>query len=1002
MKFVAAPVNAQPRSNRLAFSRTIIPSTLLPAAFFSVALFFAAAAQGQDADVAIELPDAAPAAPADTAAPAAQPQSQPPVQPQSQPAAQPQSPRPQGQAVQTPAADDVAGRQLAAFFPVPANSALDGEPLSIDRVLYGVYYPADRFQRLAAYWDLAGKYGVYHLCLTYQNYVNECYGQVVQKYPTEAPPDVVTLANSVKNNAKQRLDSARLQFQQAQYDFDAAFSTAAGRQAALARANASGKKTVKLFGSSVVALYIPSAAPSTEVYQTRFEEIARTRQVSEEAGRLNVLLPLLYETLQSRANQANADLALLKSEFTSTSGTPASLFSAAERYYASQRAAIVAAIRYNVAIAAFSSETTPSFIQGETLLKTLNRRVDVDARRQSQERQTQPTQARPAPAPAPADNQFSWRFVLPGLADESETRQAAYGPVPQYYPPYSQAYPQTNASGYALVLPGLGYDDAYSAPQPTTFANEPARTVAYEEPLRYKVDSLDSVALSPAADSGVLMKVSLPSQNAPLLYPPVEVPEPQPLAPASAEPTPPVESLSPAADPGPAAPEAPKEAPPAAEPAPAEPKADAPAEQAASEPPAEPKTDAPAEPAPSEPPAEQKTDDKPAEQAPSETPERVTVASAEPEQANPNVATSAPVYSAPSGEPKPEYYFPLVITGYEQPGMFQSNVNQTQPPAPSANEPGAGNDGAFWRGLDADALQFFREILTPSTVLADAETEPIVRGQDATFAPAPSTQQAGSYESAQAANAAQAAAEANFDYKRAETVVALYFAPVQPQSNGATGISERAFSLHDAASRIPAYPDARFAVAKTYWELQGAIAAQRVEEIVYSNYLREFNANSNDFIKTRALGAQARRTEAQTKVRNLQIKLLRVSNYSPSYGYPVPTTVPFCGKSFNLGHPQMFNAHMTRSCGLILERLKSAQELSTKLVEPQNTLALNLSTASDMQTAVAALESQRELALSYIKLIVDLNTSIAEYVAFYPALVSNDQFVRALSGKDKE
>ncbi|MGN1065451.1 MAG: hypothetical protein ACI4QC_08575, partial [Thermoguttaceae bacterium] len=365
MKFVAAPVNAQPRSNRLAFSRTIIPSTLLPAAFFSVALFLAATAQGQDADVAIELPDAAPAAPADTPAPAAQPQNQPPAQPQSAPAAQSQ--RTQIPTVQKPAADDVAGRQLAAFFPVPANSALDGEPLSIDRVLFGVYYHADRFQRLAAYWDLAGKYAIYHLCLTYQNYVNECYGQVGRKYPTQAPPDVATLANSVKNNAKQRLDSARLCFQQAQYDFDAAFSTAAGRQAAMVRANASGKKTVKLFGNSVVALYIPSAAPSTEVYQTRFEEIARSRQVSEEAGRLNVLLPLLYETLQSRANQANADLALLKSEFTSTSGTPASLFSAAERYYASQREAIVAAIRYNVAIAAFSSETTPSFVQGETL-----------------------------------------------------------------------------------------------------------------------------------------------------------------------------------------------------------------------------------------------------------------------------------------------------------------------------------------------------------------------------------------------------------------------------------------------------------------------------------------------------------------------------------------------------------------------------------------------------------------------------------------------------------
>lgn len=991
MKFVAAPVNAQPRSNRLAFSRTIIPSTLLPAAFFSVALFLAATAQGQDADVAIELPDAAPAAPADTPAPAAQPQNQPPAQPQSQPAAQPQSPRPQGQTVQKPAADDVAGRQLAAFFPVPANSALDGEPLSIDRVLFGVYYPADRFQRLAAYWDLAGKYAIYHLCLTYQNYVNECYGQVGQKYPTQAPPDVATLANSVKNNAKQRLDSARLCFQQAQYDFDAAFSTAAGRQAAMVRANASGKKTVKLFGNSVVALYIPSAAPSTEVYQTRFEEIARSRQVSEEAGRLNVLLPLLYETLQSRANQANADLALLKSEFTSTSGTPASLFSAAERYYASQREAIVAAIRYNVAIAAFSSETTPSFVQGETLLKTLNRRVDVDARRQSQERQTQPTQGRPAPAPAPAqaDNQFSWRFVLPGLADESETRQAAFAPAPQFYSPYSQVYPQPNASPYALVLPGFGDDGAGSARRPTTFATDPVRTVAYEEPTRYQVDSLDSGALSPAADSGVLMKVSLPSQNAPRLVPPVEIPEPQPLATASAEPADPVKSLTPAADPGPSAPEASKEAQPAKEPAP-------------SEPPAESKTDAPAEkPAPSEPPAEPKTD-APAEPAPSETPERVTVANAEPEQTNPNVAASAPVYSAPSGDSKPNFYFPLVITGYEQPGMFQSNVNQTQNAAPSANEPGAGNNGAYWRGLDANALQFFREILTASTFPSDAKSEPIIRGQDATFAPAPSTQQAGSYESAQAANAAQAAAEANFDYKRAETVVALYFAPVQPQSNGATGISERAFSLHDAASRIPAFPDARFAVAKTYWELQGAIAAQRVEEIVYSNYLKEFNANNNEFIKTQALGAQARRTEAQTKVRDLQLRLLRVSNFSPSYGYPVPTTIPFCGKSFNLGHPQMFNAHMTRSCGLILERLKSAQELSTKLVEPQNTLAFNLATASDMQTAVAALESQRELALSYIKLIVDLNTSIAEYVAFYPALVSNDQFVRALSGKDKE
>ncbi len=177
----------------------------------------------------------------------------------------------------------------------------------------------------------------------------------------------------------------------------------------------------------------------------------------------------------------------------------------------------------------------------------------------------------------------------------------------------------------------------------------------------------------------------------------------------------------------------------------------------------------------------------------------------------------------------------------------------------------------------------------------------------------------------------------------------------------------------------------------------------RLETIVLSNYLKaRQSVQGNAFLDTQTLGAQARYTDAKTKVREAQLKLLQILNISPGAGYPIPTTTPFCGKTFDLGTPQTFNAHMTRSCGMILERLKVAQELSAQLAEPEDTLKLDLTNTTDVQSSIAALEGRRELAIGYVQTVVDLNKSIAEYVSFYPAYATNEQFAKALGGKDKE
>ncbi len=387
---------------------------------------------------------------------------------------------------------DVAGEQIAPFFQIATNpnSPIVGEPLTILRLVYGIYSPAERSRRLVAYWELSERCAYYNLCSVYRDFVNQCSQKVESTYPSgNAPQETSALLNSLRLVAEQRCEDARLTFLQAQYDFDASFTTPAGRRAAMARSAYSDGGS-KAIGRGGAVLYVPSARPATEFYNARFEENARFRSVSKEAARLNALLPLLYESLQSRANQAIREKDVLISLFNASTISATALFGALDRYFEAQRDALEAAIRYNQAIAFYVAETTPGYVQGERFLATLNQRVENAPQKQSDEKKTNDAQNPNAPAQnASARRAFrsSDRF-LPGLEYEEPTREIRYAAT--YRAPGMDRW----------YYPGFDYE---SVNGPTTFANDPFVDSVFDARVGGQVEAREQPLGSSLASPGV-------------------------------------------------------------------------------------------------------------------------------------------------------------------------------------------------------------------------------------------------------------------------------------------------------------------------------------------------------------------------------------------------------------------------------------------------------------------------------------------------------------------
>ncbi|MGN0930513.1 MAG: hypothetical protein ACI4NP_02215 [Thermoguttaceae bacterium] len=302
--------------------------------------------------------------------------------------------------------DDEAKKQIAPFFVAQPSKDLPGEALTLDRLLYGVYSPSERYRRLLAYWDLAGKNAYYNLCVQVEVYAGECATAIEKQGSGQG--EAAQLASSAREIAAHRRELARLELAQYQRRFDASFSSSQGRQAAQARAAAKGGAATN------AALYLPSTLPSTDVFETRYEEIAQTRGASAEAARLNSLLPLLYQTLQARAGQAAREFEVLVALFQSSGASPSALLGTLDRYLEAMKKVIESAVQYNQAIASYAIQTTPSNVVGPAFLATINQKPSSDATngaaqgrqaQQGQQNQQPPQPQRPPQGQQPPQGQ---------------------------------------------------------------------------------------------------------------------------------------------------------------------------------------------------------------------------------------------------------------------------------------------------------------------------------------------------------------------------------------------------------------------------------------------------------------------------------------------------------------------------------------------------------------------------------------------------------------------
>ena len=366
--------------------RSILPSTVVLSALSGGGTFFSAAQAVAQAPSAYAAPSGTAPAPA-----AASPSGTAPAPAVASPSGTAPAQAAASPSGTAPAQKSVAARRIEALCAVK-NPTIDGEPLSLEKLLYGADAPRERRRRLTAYWDLTDKRVYCNLCVECANFANECAAKIQKKYEgATVPKETAAFLLSSRLAAAQRREVARVDFVRAQHAFDVAFSSAAARRAAWARrvdkaqatasaSSADAAKSAANVGTPTSpVLYVPTAVPSVDVYETRFGEMSRRRRLSSEAERLNIALPFLYEATRSRAEQAQHEWNNLSAAFDAAETSETVLFAALDRYWAASREMLAAATRYNQAIAAYVAETVPGTLRGAALLATLNQRPSVVA-----------------------------------------------------------------------------------------------------------------------------------------------------------------------------------------------------------------------------------------------------------------------------------------------------------------------------------------------------------------------------------------------------------------------------------------------------------------------------------------------------------------------------------------------------------------------------------------------------------------------------------------------
>ncbi|MCF0234898.1 MAG: hypothetical protein HUK22_07980 [Thermoguttaceae bacterium] len=840
------------------------------------------------------------------------------------------------------ASENLAEKQLAPLFQLPAanDQSISCSPLALEKLLYGVASPAERYRRLRAYWDFSEKFASYNAAVAYSKLFDQCLLAVQTKRGSldSLPTELRASLAAGRLVAKERVNAAKLIFQKNQYDFDAAFSTPSGR--AFARSQSDAK-----IGSGGAILYAPSAVPATGRYKTRYEEMSQTRRLSLEAARLSVALPLASQALESRAQQTTQAYANLNAAFSASVLNEAQLFAALDAYAAAREELLAAAIRYNQAIAAYVAETVPANVDITTLLAAIGQRPSAST-------------AVATGSLGPYEEQ---NYASAAPTGDAASQTALSAPASGGVLASSAAPEQSNASDRTVPLVEASYtktDDA-EAKTDAEKAEAPASETNGSTPAPAGADS----PTPPAPPSGS-------SQTPPTAPAGAGSPTP-PAPPSGSSQTPPTAPAGGESSTPPAPPSGSSQTPPTA-----------PAGAGSSTPPAPPSGSSPTPPANDSTPPTPPTGASFAAFSPSDAREidADVPATSEPfvifvtgfEQPSAASEQFAPPPSAPT-EPRGAFAkldaSEWIVRGQEleeleEPGFAPRRggpAPQGAPPRESAPQGGAPTPTA---GQSANS--------PTQTNAANAAVELRI---------------------AETARALFQSPGAVTDGAVRETATTLRDVVSRvPQSSRKEAV--RLYWVLKANA-------ARLEVERKFYAVYAQATTLLSQEVSSGMATEEQSVAAGAYLAA-AREAQARVAEATFLKRDSQISLARFLGGARDF-WPEPTTSPYCRTSFNLSTPSATNFTLNVETAMIPEKLKSLSEIGATLGAPAAIFSPETQsiTEADPIVTLTTLAKKRESAMLFIELVISLNISIGDYVAEFPGgRVSADRFVTAIGAAE--
>ncbi|MDD3586449.1 MAG: hypothetical protein PHQ75_04645, partial [Thermoguttaceae bacterium] len=293
--------------------------------------------------------------------------------------------------------------------PAPGTSAIVGTPLSVNDLLRGVSNPRQRYISLSAYWTLTQKLGIYNICIQHANDVNAC----IQQHSPAPTGNNLILLRSAQLLAVQKVKEAELDFIQAQFRF--ANTITDGRLHLTESNYFAGVSSEKEKEILTKTLSIPSDPPTTMEYNTRLEEIAKTRGASGMAKTLGITIPLQYGIVKSRVEESTQAYDNLLKLFRTGNSSQELVLAALDNTTRAKTDMFDAVIEYNRMIAAYVTETVAANVRGADLMATLNQYAEeVVPVKQVRFDSTRSKGSRVPPTFAPSDASSNSQGVNPG------------------------------------------------------------------------------------------------------------------------------------------------------------------------------------------------------------------------------------------------------------------------------------------------------------------------------------------------------------------------------------------------------------------------------------------------------------------------------------------------------------------------------------------------------------------------------------------------------------